>query len=82
MRFNELTSDSTASNILCAEAMSITTSIIRIGQSKFVTVPINQDLHEHILNCIQTLSELEATPAVREIFFKDTNAACTKMLDA
>jgi len=46
--------------------MSIMTSIIRVGQSKFVTVLINEDSHERILNCIQTLSELEATPAVRE----------------
>jgi len=27
-------------------------------------------------------SELEATPAVHEIFLKDTKAVCTKMLDA
>jgi hypothetical protein len=33
------------------------------------------------LNCIQTLSELEAIPAVHEIVLKDTKAACTKMLD-
>ena len=58
------------------------TSIIRVGQSKFVTVPIDEDSHERILNCIQTLSELEATPAVHEIFLKDTKAAYTKMLGA
>ena len=58
------------------------TSIIRVGQSKFVTVPIDEDSHERILNCIQTLSELEATPTVHEIFLKDTKAAYTKMLGA
>lgn len=45
-------------------------------------VPIDEDSHERILNCIQTLSELEATPAVHEIFLKDTKAAYTKMLGA
>lgn len=58
------------------------TSIIRVGQSKFVTVPIDEDSHERILNCIQTLSELEERPAVHEIFLKDTKAAYTKMLGA
>ena len=53
-------------------------SIIRVGQSKFVMVPINS--HEHILNYIQTLSELEATPDMHEFFSKDTQAAYIKML--
>ena|ERR1700691_1337185 len=59
--------------------MLIMTSIIRVGQSKFVTVPIDEDSHERILNCIQTLSELEEKPSVHEIFLKDTY---TKMLGA
>jgi coatomer subunit beta len=61
------------------QAMLIMISIC-IGQSKFVTVLINGDSHEHILNYIQTLSELEATPAMHEIFLKDTEAAYMKML--
>ena len=47
-----------------------------------ITVPINEDSHERILDCIQMLSELETTPTVHEIFLKDTKAACTKMLGA
>jgi coatomer subunit beta len=62
--------------------MLIMTSIIRVGQSKFVTVPIDEDSHERILNCIQTLSELEEKPTVHEIFLKDTKAAYSKMLGA
>lgn len=58
------------------------TSIIRVGQSKFVTVPIDEDSHERVLNCIQTLSELEEKPSVHEIFLKDTKAAYSKMLGA
>lgn len=58
------------------------TSIIRVGQSKFVTVPIDEDSNERILNCIQTLSELEDKPAVQEIFMQDTKAAYSKMIVA
>ena len=62
--------------------MLIVTSIIHVGQSKFVMVPIDEDSHERILNCILTLSELEATPAIHEILLKDTKAVYTKMLGA
>ncbi|KIM74100.1 hypothetical protein PILCRDRAFT_14665 [Piloderma croceum F 1598] len=43
LRFDALTSDSTASKLLRAEIMLIMTFIIRVGQSKFVTVPIDED---------------------------------------
>ena len=62
--------------------MLIMTSIIRVGQSKFVTVPIDEDSNERILNCIQTLSEHQAEPIVHDIFLKDTKAAYSKMLVA
>lgn len=58
------------------------TSIIRVGQSKFVTVQIDEDSNERIMNCIQTLSELEDQPVVHEIFLTDTKAAFSKMLGA
>jgi vesicle coat complex subunit len=58
------------------------TSIIRVGQSKFVTVPIDEDSNERILNCIQTLSELQEKSIVHDIFLKDTKAAYSKMLVA
>jgi len=58
------------------------TSIIRVGQSKFVTVQIDEDSNERIMNCIQTLSELKSQPAVQEMFLEDTKTAFTKMLGA
>ncbi|KAG1823810.1 adaptin N terminal region-domain-containing protein [Suillus subaureus] len=69
-------------NALRAESMLIMTSIIRVGQSKFVTVPIDEDSNERILNCIQTLSELQEKSIVHDIFLKDTKAAYSKMLVA
>jgi vesicle coat complex subunit len=62
--------------------MLIMTSIIRVGQSKFVTVQIDEDSNERILNCIQTLSDLEDKSAVYDIFLRDTKTAYTKMLGA
>ncbi|PPQ71431.1 hypothetical protein CVT24_011939 [Panaeolus cyanescens] len=82
LRFNDKSQDAVASNMLKAEAMLIMASIIRVGQSKFVTVPIDEDSSERIMNCIQTLSELETQPAVHEVFLDDTKKAFTKMLGA
>lgn len=59
-------------------------SVIRVGQSKFVAVPIDEDSNERIMNCIQTLSELDQQDptAVKELFLDDTKAAYSKMLSA
>ena len=62
--------------------MLIMTSIIRVGQSKFVTAQIDEDSNERIMNCIQTLSELETQSAVHEVFLEDTKRAFSKMLGA
>ena len=62
--------------------MLIMASVIRVGQSKFVTVPIDEDSSERIMNCIQTVSELESKPPVHQIFLKDTKAAYSKMVAA
>ena len=62
--------------------MLIMTSTIRVGQSKFSSAAIDEDSNERILNCIQTLSELEAKPVVHSIFLSDTKAAYSKMVAA
>jgi vesicle coat complex subunit len=62
--------------------MLIMTSLIRVGQSKFVTVPIDEDSNERILSCIQTLSELRERTEVNDIFLRDTRVAYGKMLSA
>ena len=45
-------------------------------------VQIDEDSNERIMNCIQTLSELEAQTAVHEVFLEDTKMAFSKMLGA
>ncbi len=62
--------------------MLVMTSTIRVGQSKFTTASIDEDSSERILNCIQTLSELEVKPVVHNIFLSDTKAAYSKMVAA
>ncbi|KAI5988860.1 adaptin N terminal region-domain-containing protein [Pisolithus orientalis] len=82
LRHDKLTSDRTKANSVRAEAMLTMTSIIRVGQSKFVTAPIDEDSNERILGCIQSLSELSDRQEVNEIFLKDSRAAYAQMLGA
>ncbi|KAH8111863.1 coatomer protein [Phellopilus nigrolimitatus] len=82
LRFSDVSSDVQASNALRAEAMLIMASVIRVGQSKFVTIPIDEDSQERIMNCLQTLSELQIKAAAEEVFLKDTKAAYSKMIHA
>jgi vesicle coat complex subunit len=60
--------------------MLIMTSTIRVGQSKFVTTPIDEDSQERILNCVQTLSDAKEKDSVNNIFLEDTKAAYAKMV--
>ncbi|KAJ1678927.1 coatomer subunit beta, partial [Spiromyces aspiralis] len=46
-------------NAYRAEAMLIMTGIIRLGQSKFVTYPIDEDSYDRILSCIRALEHIE-----------------------
>jgi len=82
LRFADLSPDKKKANSIRAEAMLIMTSTIRVGQSKFSSAPIDEDSNERILNCIQTLSELEVKPIVHDIFLNDTKAAYSKMVAA
>ncbi|EKG08872.1 hypothetical protein MPH_14206, partial [Macrophomina phaseolina MS6] len=68
LRFQELHSDAQAFNQLRAEAILIMTSIIRVGQSKFVSVPIDEDSQERIMNCIESLAQLQDSKPVHEMF--------------
>ncbi|KAM0751934.1 Coatomer, beta subunit [Meredithblackwellia eburnea MCA 4105] len=81
MRFAGLSSDERAVNELRAEAMLMMTSIIRVGQSQFASVPIDEDAQERITNCLQSLAELGVeTGGVKEVFLHDTQAAYAKMV--
>jgi coatomer subunit beta len=80
LRYAENTSDATAVNTLRAEAILMMTSIVRVGQSKFVAVPIDEDSQERIMNCVETLAQLQGSKIMNEIFLTDTKAAYAKMV--
>ncbi|VDB90223.1 unnamed protein product [Peniophora sp. CBMAI 1063] len=65
-----------------AEAMLIMASIVRVGQSKFVSQPIDEDSLERIMGCVQTLGEMSTVAEVKEAFLEDTRAAYGKMVAA
>ncbi|BGP14222.1 hypothetical protein JCM10213_005886 [Rhodosporidiobolus nylandii] len=77
-------------NELRAESMLIMTSIIRVGQSHFASVPIDEDAQERILACLQSLAELdsssssasssEASKVLEQVFLRDTQAAYARMV--
>ncbi len=56
------------------------TSIVRVGQSKFAAVPIDEDSQERIMNCVETLAQLQTSVIMNEVFLHDTKAAYAKMV--
>jgi len=56
------------------------TSVIRVGQSKFSAVPIDEDSQERIMNCIETLAQLQGSKVVKQVFLEDTKSAYTRMV--
>ncbi|GAA5913609.1 hypothetical protein JCM6882_001701 [Rhodosporidiobolus microsporus] len=92
MRFKEVVEkeggERRAVNELRAECMLIMTSIIRVGQSHFASVPIDEDAQERIMTCLQSLAELDnpSAPdrsqalAIEDIFLRETQAAYAKMV--
>lgn len=80
LRYAQISPDAKRVNALRAEAMLMMTSIIRVGQSKFVAAPIDEDSQERIMNCLQTLSQVSDSGAVTDIFLHDTKAAFANMV--
>ncbi|KAJ2846421.1 coatomer subunit beta [Coemansia brasiliensis] len=66
---------------LCAEAMLIMTGIIRIGQSSFVTTPIDEDSYDRVLACIRALEYMdEDAEVLTEAFISDSQSAFSRMV--
>ncbi|GAA6008702.1 hypothetical protein JCM10207_001691 [Rhodosporidiobolus poonsookiae] len=91
MRFKEISEQEGGEprrvNELRAECMLIMTSIIRVGQSHFASVPIDEDAQERILACLQALATSSAAAAdaatarvVEDIFLRDTQQAYATMV--
>lgn len=80
MRHSEISSDSARTNALRAEAMLIMISIIRVGQSKFVKAPIDEDSVDRIMNCVRSLAEFAQRKELETTFLEDTRKAFRAMV--
>jgi coatomer subunit beta len=58
------------------------TSIVRVGQSQFAAVPIDEDSQERIMNCVETLAQLQGSTMMNDVFLRDTKAAYSTMVKA
>ncbi|EPX74303.1 coatomer beta subunit [Schizosaccharomyces octosporus yFS286] len=75
MRFHQISDNLERLNALRAEATLIMTSIIRVGQSKFVKYTIDDDSIERILSCIKVLYSFEGFQPLQKVFLEDTKNA-------
>ncbi|KAK9476200.1 adaptin N terminal region-domain-containing protein [Lipomyces japonicus] len=82
LRFAKNSTDDKQKNLLRAEAMLILISILRVGQSQFAKAPIDEDSVDRIMSCIKSLSDLQQTELVDEVFLQDTHAAFRAMVVA
>lgn len=83
MRYSELEdADSEVANSFRAEAMLIMSSIIRIGQSQFVKVRIDEDSIQRIMTCFRALVDFKQEKDVEDAFLKETKIVYTTMLSA
>ncbi|KAJ2611652.1 coatomer subunit beta [Coemansia sp. RSA 1365] len=68
-------------NSLRAEAVLIMAGIIRIGQSSFVTTPIDEDSYDRVLTCIRALEYMhEDASILADAFIADTQGAFARLV--
>ena len=82
MRHSEISSDVARTNALRAEAMLIMISIVRVGQSKFVKAPIDEDSVDRIMTSVRSLAEFSEHKELETVFLDDTRKAFRAMVVA
>ncbi|KAG2183398.1 hypothetical protein INT43_006404 [Umbelopsis isabellina] len=82
LRYSELEQDVTLINSRRAEAMLIMTSIIRVGQSQFVTSPIDEDSYDRIMQDLHVVENIPNDKLMEKVYLKDTKAAFAKQVQA
>ncbi|KAF2496069.1 coatomer subunit beta [Lophium mytilinum] len=80
MRHSEISKDVARTNALRAEAMLIMISIIRVGQSQFVKIPIDEDSVDRVLSCVRSLSEFAQRKELENVFLEDTRKSFKQMV--
>ncbi|CAG8629950.1 983_t:CDS:10 [Acaulospora morrowiae] len=82
MRYAEVSNDPKKTNSFRAEAMLIMASIIRVGQSQFVSTPIDEDSYDRIMSCLHVLEQLSIDASIKNVFLHDTKKAYAKIVEA
>ena len=82
MRHSEISKDTARTNALRAEAMLIMISIIRVGQSQFVKMPIDEDSIDRIMTCVRSLAEFVEKKELETVFLDETRKAFRAMVQA
>ncbi|KAG5438842.1 hypothetical protein PCANB_002562 [Pneumocystis canis] len=80
IRYSEVSKNTSKLNFMCAEGMFIMTGIIRVGQSKYVKIHIDEDSVDRILICLKSLIEYQKNSIIKNVFLKDTGNAFVEML--
>lgn len=80
MRHSEISSEEARTNALKAEAMLIMISIVRVGQSKFVKAPIDEDSVDRIMSCVRSLAEFKQHKELENVYLEDTRKAFRAMV--
>ncbi|CAO3579022.1 unnamed protein product [Absidia cylindrospora] len=80
LRYSKVVSDSTSANARRAEAMLIMTSIIRVGQSQFVSFHIDEDSYDRIMQDLRVVGTYSPGDRVDKVFLEETKAAYAKQI--
>lgn len=80
MRHSAISDDKSRTNALKAEAMLIMISIIRVGQSQFVKLHIDEDSIDRIMSCVRSLAEFENNKEIEHVFMEETRNAFRAMV--
>jgi vesicle coat complex subunit len=62
--------------------MLIMTSIIRVGQSQFVTSPIDEDSYDRIMQDLHVVENIPNDRVMEQVYLNDTKAAFAKQVQA
>jgi coatomer subunit beta len=59
--------DAQKKNAIRAEAMFMMTSVVRVGQSEFVTIPMDEDASDRVLTCLRVLAHQNSAPVSQHV---------------
>lgn len=82
LRYNKIASDVALANARKAEAMLIMTSILRIGQSKFVAFEIDEDSYDRIMQDLRIVGTAGQNEEINTVYLQDTREVYAKQLQA